>query len=785
MLIAVNSFGQNFDYSRVKIILEGHAITELSKLGIDITEGEYRQGYSFTSDFSVKEIEQIKLAGFKTEIIIADVKQYYRDQNKDQTTQKVSQVNTAGCGVNPPDYAVPSHFSLGSYAGYFTYEEMKAMLDSMVAQYPNLITMKQPIGTATTIEGRDIYYVKISDNPSVNEGEPKVLYSAVHHAREPGGMSQMIFYMYYLLENYSNPDIQALVDNTEMFFVPCVNPDGYIENETTDPAGGGLWRKNKRDNLDGTFGVDLNRNYGYNWGYDDNGSSPFTSDNTYRGTADFSEPETQLMRDFAITHQFKLAFNYHTYSNLLIYPWGFESNIYTPDSSLLSNYGELLTRYNGYRFGTANQTVNYMVNGNSDDWMYGDQIAKPKVFAMTPEVGEPMFGFWPPSSEIIRLCKENVYSNLTLARLAGKYATAEDLSSPFMPSASGYVKFNLQALGLDTSGTFTVDLIDANTSFASQGAATVFSNLSTMQVVSDSISYVLNPGIAIGDEIKYVIRVFNGLYYVYSDTITKYFGTPTILISDNGNNLNNWSVVGSQWGTDNSQYFSASSSISDSPQNVSFPGTNSITLASQVSLSNALHAVLTFYTRWEIENIYDYAQLLISTNNGLSWIPLCGKYTHPSANGNIQGQPVYDGFHTPWVREEINLDDYIGQNIRLKFELTADGFAEYDGFFFDDLQISILGATGLNDASENSIFLSQPIPNPSNEAVTIQYNLQKGLAPSKLEIRDALLHQIFVMSLNSTTGQLNLDVSKWSTGVYFYRIINKEGTSKVQKMVVE
>ncbi len=119
--------------------------------------------------------------------------------------------------------------------------------------------------------------VKISDNPNVNETEPEVLYTALHHAREPVGAMQMLFYMYYLLENYDNdPFIQALVDNTEMYFVPVVNPDGYVYNQTTNPNGGGMWRKNRRNNGSaGLYGSDLNRNYGYMWGYDNNGSSPY------------------------------------------------------------------------------------------------------------------------------------------------------------------------------------------------------------------------------------------------------------------------------------------------------------------------------------------------------------------------------------------------------------------------------------------------------------------------------------------------------------------------------
>lgn len=194
LIISLNLGAQSTTYSRVKIFIDGRELNELARLGIDISEGEYRKGYSFTSDFSKQEIERIEQAGFKTEVMIADVKQHYKDQNKKKETEKATQSSAAGCGVSAPDYAVPAHFGLGSMGGYFTLAEMYALLDSMAAQYPNLITIRQPIGAGTTIESRNVYYVKISDNPNLNEPEPKVLYTAVHPAREPQGMTQLIFF---------------------------------------------------------------------------------------------------------------------------------------------------------------------------------------------------------------------------------------------------------------------------------------------------------------------------------------------------------------------------------------------------------------------------------------------------------------------------------------------------------------------------------------------------------------------------------------------------------------
>ena len=178
----------------------------------------------------------------------------------------------------------------------YTFDEVLIELDSMRLLYPSLISAKQSIGTS--IEGKDIWIVRISDNPDVDEQEPEVLYTALHHAREPQSMMTLMYFMYYLLENYgTDPEATFLVENRELYFVPVLNVDGYLYNQQTNPNGGGFWRKNRHNNGDGSFGVDLNRNYGYQWGYDNTGSSPNPSNNTYRGTAPFSEPETQAIRD--------------------------------------------------------------------------------------------------------------------------------------------------------------------------------------------------------------------------------------------------------------------------------------------------------------------------------------------------------------------------------------------------------------------------------------------------------------------------------------------------------
>lgn len=116
--------------------------------------------------------------------------------------------------------------------GFPNLNELYESLDLMQELYPNLITVRKSVGNFRTEEGNLIYYVKISDNPDLDESEPEILYTALHHAREPVSMSQMLYFMWHLLENYGqDAEITKLVNSRAMYFVPCVNPDGYLYNQ--------------------------------------------------------------------------------------------------------------------------------------------------------------------------------------------------------------------------------------------------------------------------------------------------------------------------------------------------------------------------------------------------------------------------------------------------------------------------------------------------------------------------------------------------------------------------
>ena len=369
-------------------------------VGLDhVRREETARGPAVRTVLSERDLSAAREAGIEVEVLVGDLTAHYLATRQGTCTQGrgLSRIEADLCGP---------------MGGYPPFDAVVAHLDTLRARYPEIVSERVSIGQSW--EGRDLWMVEVSDEPGLDEGEPEVLYTALHHAREPGSMAAVLYFMYYLVERYgTDPDVTALVDDRRLFFVPVVNPDGYVYNETMDPAGGGLWRKNRRDNGDGWIGVDINRNYGYEWGHDDFGSSPFTFSEIYRGPEPFSEPETEAIRDFMLDRRITAAFNYHTHGDLLGYPWDYTADETTPDAETFALLGDTLTHHNGYVAGQLSQIL-YLANGGSNDWMYGEQAGKPKALAFVPEVG---YAFWPDPADVYPLADENLEANLLLALL--------------------------------------------------------------------------------------------------------------------------------------------------------------------------------------------------------------------------------------------------------------------------------------------------------------------------------------------------------------------------------
>jgi hypothetical protein len=305
--------------------------------------------------------------------------------------------------------------NLRDYGGYHTYTTAIAAMDALQAAHPNIMSAKQSIGT--TVEGRQIYVYKISDSPNADNGKPEVFFNAYIHAREPITFEIVYDLADSLVSRYgTDPRMTWIVDNRQIWIEPVVNPDGVEYNSLTNPNGGGMWRKNRRHNLDGSIGVDLNRNFGYQWGVDNIGSSPSGYDETYRGSGPFSEAETQAMRNFCNAHQFTGSINNHSYGGLELFSWGYD-NVLSPDYDGLLALGYMRNAGSGYTPGNPWQIL-YRVNGECSDWMYGEQGTKPKIYAFVTESGTWSDGFWPAPNRIPALLAQNREGNFRLCELA-------------------------------------------------------------------------------------------------------------------------------------------------------------------------------------------------------------------------------------------------------------------------------------------------------------------------------------------------------------------------------
>lgn len=275
-------------------------------------------------------------------------------------------------------FSFPQNLVGGPDEEYKNPEEIEAFVKEMHSRYPEITTLKS-IGKS--LEGRDIWAIKISDNAKLDEKEPVFLVNGMHHAREVMTPEITTDMVEYLVTNYGqNAEVTTWVNNTEIWVIPMFNVDGNNKMWTQDS----MWRKNTRDD----DGVDLNRNYPTGWNSCD-GSSDFPYAQDYRGTAPASEPETQAMMSFVSSIKPVFNISYHSYSEIVIYPFGCRPQR-TPSEEAVETVGKELAKKIDYKPGTAWELL-YNADGGDIDWMYKEQQVIPYVI----EVNSTWAGFHP------------------------------------------------------------------------------------------------------------------------------------------------------------------------------------------------------------------------------------------------------------------------------------------------------------------------------------------------------------------------------------------------------
>ncbi|MBS1517023.1 MAG: immune inhibitor A [Bacteroidetes bacterium] len=754
-------------YTEVKINITSKNDIQLLQQN-DITVEHYSGNIStgITLVINQEELARLKNTGLNYDVVIPDVGKYYAGKR----APSINELQKSFEIMNTDNV---TGFSFGSMGGFYTYNEVVQKLDSMRLVYPNLISVKQNIGT--TAENRTIWAVKISDNPDVNESstEPSVYFDALHHAREPQAMACAIYFMYYLLENYgTNPEVTYLLNNREIFFVPVVNADGYVYNQTTNPNGGGSWRKNRRNN-GSCFGVDLNRNYPYGWG-DNTGSSSDPCSETYRGPVATSEPEAQAVINFVQQIRPKISFSMHSVAGRYLNPYGYNDSAINYE--IYSEFSSDFASSNNYTYGTVSEMLNYYSSGTTRDYMHSVG-----TYAWTPEVGGT--GFWNSQSQIIPVASENVYAMKYLSWVAGAFTDFQNYRIP----GSGYVQRNdtlSLEIGLKNRGlsqTAKNVTVEVTTNYPNAVPLNTIINYDSIPArqskynISNAVKFRLTSAANYMDEMNYFISVKQEGIQTSFDTIKITVGKTVTLFSDNAENgRSHWTTAGTgvAWDTTFIDPVSGNKNFADSRYGNSADNTNNtFMLLDTIDLTGVNNPRIEFTAKWADEVTFDYSRIQVSSNFGSTWTSMNGRNTRV-----VSGQPSFTDIKH-WRNEQINLNAFIGQRIKIRFTHFTDGGVPGDGFYFDNFRVvdyrDIPTSVSQTSASLPLRYsLSQNFPNPFNPRTVISYELQFN-SFAKLVVYDVLGNEVAVLvneKQDAGNFSVEFDASGYASGIYFYKL---------------
>ncbi len=832
-------------YKKIKIANPSQELmNKLGMIGLDLDCGsQFDSNGDFLIEVSSSEASRIsEITSYQ--VVVDDLESFYAKRalknlpqaksilktqktSKTKSTYKTSSLKTTTFGNithrfenTEIDWAVPTNYQLGaSFGGCLTVDETSAQLDLMRSLYPNLITAKVNASPTDqrTIGGRPLYVVKIS-NSSISGTKPQTLYTGMTHSREVASLMNLTYFMWYLLENYAtDPDVKNLVDNHELYFIPIVNPDGLAYNQAQSPNGGGMQRKNRRDTgFCSTYmdGIDLNRNWGTYWGYDDQGSSSNGCDDTYRGTAGFSEAETTIIKDFFLLHNFKTSINHHAYKNAALHGRAafYRTNNVETNAPVLTGreneyyqYSHDMTQFSRYAYGSS-PNISYWNNGNCNDWM--SEGSGKNTLCWTPENGAPTGegGFWPSPTQITPIAKRAIRMNFIAGFYSGVYAKLHDMTKSDITSTSGALNFGLERVG-QTSGDFTLTVTPISSNILSVTNVGTQSGMTVLEQRNLDVNFTLSPTIAPKEKIVFEVTLSNGTYTIYKTRIEKYYN-PTNLFNSTANPttlaLAGWTASGTaSWDVTTTDGFGGTAGITtNTAASYADAITNAnLTQTTAISLLNKQQVIIQFNSKWDLERSFDYVQLQGSPDGGTTWIPMNGKYTKPGTTSAVtdysttltstsktiadkafqpDNQPIYDGDKfDKWVLEEYlisateNSGLYNKANVKFQFILRTDsnnrnhGYnTTFKGFRFDNFKIlEIPSAPPVAICKNATLSLNSSgaltvLPTDINNGSTDDIGITSlSVSPNTFNCSHANTTQAVTLSVTDADGQTSTCVS--------------------------
>ncbi len=582
---------------------------------------------------------------------------------------------------------------------YRTNDEVNTRLAVLAGQFPTLATLSD-IGT--TFEGRTIKMIRIT-GPGSTANRPAIVINGDQHAREWATPMATMFAVDRLLETYAtDPNIKKLVDRIDFYIIPIVNPDGYVYSHTVNAN----WRKNRRTPPAGStcFGVDLNRNWAFQWG-NNNGSSPDPCSDTYRGTAGFTESEIVAVKNvvdsIAGQGRLKAHLDVHANAKMLLSPWGYTTSA-PPGLPLMNQLGLLManaiatTRGTVYQYGQGS-VILYINSGNARDYAYGQH----GVLGWTIELAGN--SFMPPQAEILPIAEEAFEG---IKALAGYFASP--LSIAVTGGAPAFVAPN-QATNIpititNTSGTYEPGTAKLYTRVGTSGPFTA-SSLTPLGGVNFQGSL---PGAPCGSAVQFYIEASTTQSVVVTHPDAGVAGplsttamSQVVVFTDNFESNLGWTVqnhtsltsgawvrvdpIGTMNGSVPAQpeddytpnpgvncYVTGQGVVGGALGAADVDGGPTWLISPTIDLSGATGAAVQ-YARWLYNDDGDDLMTIdVSNNNGTTWVPA-------GNTGNTSG----------WKVATLNIHDFVPltAQVRLRIGVADQPNNSITEGAIDDLQI--------------------------------------------------------------------------------------------------
>jgi len=490
----VRVYVQNWNQLRERI--------DFKQVSIDIAGGKPNQWYDLV--VSTEDYPLVAVSGLRNEIRIQDL-----DAEKERVLLQ-----------------------------YHSFDSTNLYIRNLVNTYPTLCVLDS---LGLSYENRQMYGIKISDNPGVSEpNEPGVFICGLHHSREWATPLVCIFFAESILSAYnSSPAMQNLINNHEIWIFPMINPDGYVYDYPAHRS----WRKNRQP-FGGSIGTDINRNYngactndrfGW-WGALTSGSNSDHNPSSliFMGAYGMSSPEITNVRKFFMAHDINVSLSYHSYSELVLWPWAYQ-NIPTPDNALYVRVGTTMANMIqalGGGYYTPEQTPGlYPVSSGYDDWIYGWNRSLNGVpcLSLTTEVGTD---FYQPTTDLSSICRQNFKAAYFLANFSD---SVRILVKPLVPPA--------QVVTQETSfnSNFTVSWQPKNVQYTNP-------NLWELQELKDYSVYAdsfegISSNWTLQGFMSSTRRAHSGTKSMYSDSannISNYIRTTYPYLVHSGDSLTFW-----------------------------------------------------------------------------------------------------------------------------------------------------------------------------------------------------------------------------------------------------